>query len=267
MRRVLVGVLFLGLMLACRRPEVEAFGRNPLPIAVTLQVQDDSSEARELSKDYAAALRARLATLVMVVPEGAASPDVSAELQVRISDLRRVHSEPSPTPAAVGVVTGVAVGVLSAMAGNRDAVFDGLFWGLWAGDSAAQSQEWDGFHPGYDSLNLSARVTLSQPGHREPIDSFSVNGDDVAEQMDLWPADLRDDARVREEEAKAFARVVARRFQERFHWLPLTEPRYWKPPQVLPQSLPEALPQPLPQALPPVPGTEPIPDSTLTPEQ
>jgi hypothetical protein len=210
-------------MSACRRPEVEAFGQHPPPISVSFQIPPDYPRSEAVSSEYAAALRAKLATCVMVMPAGETIPGSSAELQVTVTQIRP-HFDPSP--AAIGTATGIAVGALSALAGNRDAVFDGLFWGLFAGSSAADSRDWERSRLGYLPMRVSAVVKLQRPGAKEPLLEFSVRSREVIEQMGFL--DSHDEARIREEEAKAFARVVVSRLQEQFHWLPLGEPSYYK---------------------------------------
>lgn len=227
MRRLFYALIPLLLMMACRRPEVEAFGKHPAPIAVSFRTPSDYPRSEAISSEYADALRAKLATCVMVVPAGQAGPEAAAELEVTVT---QIHPYSEPSPAAIGFATGVAVGTLSAMAGNRDAFFDGLFWGLFAGSSAADSRDWDGSRLGYLPVRVSAVVKLQQAGTKEPLMEFSVRGREVIEQMgSLSPDELNDQARIREEEAKAFARVVVSRLQEQFHWLPLPEPSYYKP--------------------------------------
>lgn len=245
MRRWLLAVLPLLCLVACRRPEVEAFERKPLPIAVSFKVSSDYPRAEDLAKEYAEALRARLATRVTVIPAGVSAPEHSAELQVEITQIR-THRDPSP--AAVGVGTGLAVGALSALAGNRDAVFDGFFWGLWAGSNAAQNREYDRRRLGFDPLRVSAVVRLLQRGIPDPLDEFSVGGHEVIDQMDSLTFRERDDeARIREEEAKAFARVVVSRIQETFHWLPLPDPSFYRAPEVAPAPSEKVAPPPSPE--------------------
>jgi hypothetical protein len=228
MKSLLFAILPMMLLVACRRPEVDAFARNPPPIAVSFQVPSEVSRNAAVRGEYAAALRAKLATCVMVVPEGEPAPEPSAELQVVITRIRP-HAEPSP--AVIGTATGVTVGTLGAMSGDRGAFFEGLFWGLWAGTAAAESRDWDNARLGYAPVRVSATVRLERLGVREPLMEFTVRSRDVIEQMGpLGPADRNDGARVREEEAKAFARVVVSRLQERFHWLPLPEPSYYTKP-------------------------------------
>lgn len=212
-------------ILACRHPEAEAFRQNPAPVFVSFIMPTGIPTAREIQQDYAAALRARLATRVTVVPEGVAPPQGAVELEVlvRRMDIGRT-SEPSA--AAVGVATGVTVGLLSAAGGSRrgDFFLDGLFWGLWAGAHATEAVRHDHRHLGYYPSRVQAQVTLKLGGspdiRRDPVlYDFDVSGHEVVDAMDpLSRVDGEDPARVREEEARAFARVVTSKLQEHFGW-------------------------------------------------
>ncbi len=229
-RALLLTLAPLLLLVACRRPEVDAFAKRPLPIVVGFEVFPGVRNREAVKGEYAAALRARLATCAMVVPEGEAAPSQVAALKV---DITQIHPHSDPSPAAIGTATGIAVGTLSAMAGNRDAFFDGLFWGLWTGSMAADAQHYDQSRLGYWPVRVSAVVKLEQPGCRYPLLEFTVGGREVIERMaPLGPGDRYDEARIREEEAKAFADLVVTRIQERFHWMRLPEPSYYKAPAV-----------------------------------
>jgi len=225
MKRILVALPAL-FLLACQRPEVEAFKRSPTPILVSFTIPAGVPTGDEVKKEYAAALRAKLATRTTVVPEGMKAPENAAELRVIITEMRGSGSDPSP--AAVGVMTGVAVGALSAIAGNRDAVFDGFFWGLWAGGHAAAAQRHDTARLGYRPQQMGAQVALYRAGDPEPLESFAVDPYEVIDAMDpLGRAERDDQFRVREEEARAFARVVVFKIQERFNWMPLPKPSWY----------------------------------------
>lgn len=224
----------LALTLACQRPEVEAFRQNPAPVSVTFLLP--SGVPTEIRQDYAAALRARLATRITVVPEDVAPPPGAAELEVLVTRMEGGRGSSDPSPAAVGVATGAAVGFLSAAAGNRgNAVLDGIFWGLWAGTHAAASMRYERRSLGYNPSHVQAQVVLKQGGSpvagRNPvIYEFEVNGYDVVNAMDALSRSESDDpARVREEEARAFARVVTWKLQEKFGWMTLSRPSFYRP--------------------------------------
>jgi hypothetical protein len=242
------------LTLACQHPELEAFRQKPAPLVVSFLMPTGIPTAREIQQDYAAALRARLATRVTVVPEGVAPPPGAVELEVlvRRMDIGRGASEPSA--AAVGVATGVTVGLLSAAAGNRrggDFFFDGLFWGLWAGAHAADAIRHEHRHLGYYPSRVQAQVTLKLGGspdlRRNPVlYEFDVNGHEVIDAMDpLRRSDGEDPVRVREEEARAFARVVTWKLQEKFGWETHPMPSFYRAepaPEPRPETQPSAKP-------------------------
>lgn len=229
--------LFLAPLLfafGCRRPDVEGFLRQPPPVTVAVTMPPDVPEREAYRKEFAAALRARLATRLVVVPEGVTPPAGAAQLLVDIRDL--APSPGSPRPAVVGATTGVAVGLLSAAAGNREgAFFDGLFWGLWAGSNAAAERDRTDERLGYRPSRVSAQVRLVQPGNPEPLWVTSVDPYEVVEAMDPLPPGTRDDMdRIREEEAKGFARVVVRRLSEDFHMMAVSEQRFYQAPAANP---------------------------------
>ncbi|MDP2876532.1 MAG: hypothetical protein Q8O00_10140, partial [Holophaga sp.] len=87
MKRLLL-VFPLMVLVACQRPEVDAFRRNPQPIRLTFSVPASVPEGEDVAKEYAAALRGRLASRTMVVPEGVKAPENAAELRVTITGWR-----------------------------------------------------------------------------------------------------------------------------------------------------------------------------------
>lgn len=218
------------LVFGCTRPEVEAFRQRPTPVTVTVNLPANLQDKDSFQKEYASALRARLATRMVVVPEGVKPPVGAAMLQVDIQDLTPAASQPSP--AAVGVATGVTVGALSAMSGNRGwGVVDGLFWGLWAGSHAAAHQERIQDRLGYRPLVVRAQVRLTQGGNPEPLWVESIEPVEVVDAMDPLPRGHRDDdGRIREEEARGFARVVVQKLSAHFQWTRFTEQRFYEDP-------------------------------------
>lgn len=218
------------LVLGCTRPEVEAFRQRPTPVTVSVELPAGLADREPFQKEYASALRARLATRAVVVPEGVKPPVGAAQLQVVIRDLSPAPSQPSA--AAVGVATGVTVGALSAASGNRGwGIVDGLFWGLWAGSHAAMHRERVQDRLGYLPTVVRAQVSLVQPGNPEPLWVESIEPVEVVEAMDPLPRGHRDDdGRIREEEAKGFARVVVQKLSAYFQWTRFTEQRFYEDP-------------------------------------
>ena len=270
MRRV--PILFIApmlLVLGCVRPEVEAFRQRPTPVQVTVTLPSRLADREAYQKEYASALRARLSTRLVVVAEGVKPPVGAAELLV---DIREISPGPgSPSPAAVGLATGVAVGALSAASGNRGwGVMDGLFWGLWVGGSVAAHQERVQHRLGYQPQAVRAEVRLLQPGNPEPLWVESIEPREVVEAMDPLPRGYRDDdGRIREEEAKGFARVVVQKLSSYFQLTRFTEQRFYGDPvstrgETLVPS-PVEPPTPPPTDPPPPPPTEPPPPPTNPP--
>ena len=272
MRRSLSWSLVPALLLvACTRPEVEAFRLRPAPIAVRVALAERLEDRDGLASEYAAVLRSRLAYRAEVVSEGVKPPPGAAELLV---ELREVSPRSgSANPATVGLAVGATVGVLSAASGNRGmGVVDGLFWGLFAGSHAAMHRDRVMGRLGYLPQAISAQVRLVQPGHSEPLWVDAIDPMEVVEAMDPLPRSLRDDdGRIREEEAKAFARVVVQKASAFFRWTRGTEQRFYgsadspreagsrqregvpptPPPQMTPPPPPAVLPPP------PVPPSDP----------
>lgn len=237
----------LMLALGCTRPEVEAFRQHPGPVSVSVSMPSGLADREAFQKEYASALRARLATRVVVVPEGVKPPVGAAELQVEIRDVSPAPGEPSP--ATVGVAVGATVGALSAASGNRGwGVIDGLFWGLWAGSNAAMAQERTRDRLGYRPQVVRAQVRLMQPGNPEPLWVESIEPVEVVEAMDPLPPGYRDDdGRIREEEAKGFARVVVQKLSSEFHWMRLAEQRFYQEPAAKRDEAPPARSDPEPK--------------------
>ena len=183
MRRTpLLLVAPLLLVLGCTRPEVEAFRLRPAPVRVTVTLPANLPDREGFQREYAAALRARLATRVVVVPEGVKPPVGTAELQVVIRDISPAPGQASP--AAIGVATGVTVGALSVASGNRGwGIMDGLFWGLWVGSHAAVHQERVQDRLGYRPQVVRAQVSLVQPGNPEPLWVESIEPREVVERL------------------------------------------------------------------------------------
>lgn len=234
MKKPLVLVLAsLLLAIGCQRPEVDAFRTRPVPIVVRLDIPASISGSEAIKLEYEAALRSRLATRATVVVDGAVPPAAAAELLVAVTDIRPGQGEPSA--AAVGVATGLAVGTLGAIVGNRNAAFDGLYWGLWAGSHAAAAKQMERHALGYRPNRINAVGYLTQkdagsPGRRITLAEFDVSGQEVIESMaPLSPADRDDASRVREEEARALARVVVRKLEDRFGWTAKAQPDFYGP--------------------------------------
>lgn len=239
------------LLTACQRPDVEAFRQHPHPVVVACTVRPEAPGSKDFAATLEAALRVRLATRVMVVPEGVTPPSDAVRLEV---DLER-HGIVSHSghAGAVGVGVGATVGVLSAAAGDRDWFFDGLFWGLFAGNSAAADEDrygWLGYYPD----DLSSEAHLMQAGNPEPLAVESISTSDILQALEpLRGNEGSDETRVEEAEAQAYARVLVNRLGERFQWN-RSAPSYYGAPAAAPEA-----PAPPPQSVEP-PAEDPAPD-------
>lgn len=247
------------LAFGCARPDVETFRLRPTPVTVTVSLPSRLEDKESFQKEYASALRARLATRMVVVPEGVNPPVGAAELRVDIQDVTPAANQPSA--AAIGVATGVTVGALSAASGNRGwGVVDGLFWGLWAGTHAAAHRERIQDRLGYRPLVVHAQVRLVQPGNPEPLWVDSIEPVEVVDAMDPLPRGHRDDdGRIREEEAKGFARVVVQKLSAHFRWTRFTEQRFYEDPAARREEAPKP-PEPAPVPTSEAPAAEPKKD-------
>lgn len=241
------------LLVACQRPDVEAFRQNPKPVVVVCTVKPEGPGSKDFAATFEAALRVRLASRVMVVPEGVTPPPDAVRLEVSLE--RHGILTHSGHAGAVGVGVGATVGVLSAAAGDRDWFFDGLFWGLFAGSNAAAEEDrfaWLGYYP--DDISSEAR--LMQPGNPEPLAVESISTSDIFQAMEPLPGrEGSDETRVEEAEAQAYARVLVKQLGERFQWR-RNAPSYYGAPAVTPEA-----PAPPPQSVAPAPD-EPAPEPT-----
>ena len=239
----------LVVLVACQRPEVDAYRQHPRPVVVACAVTPDAPGSKDFAATLEAALRVRLATRVTVVPEGAAPPPDAVRLEVKLE--RRGLMRGSSSSAAVGVGVGASVGAFSAMAGNRDWFFDGLFWGLFAGSNVAAEEDryaWLGYYP--DRIRSEAR--LLEANDDEPLAAESIDTGDLLPMLrPLGPGEGSDEVRVEEAEAEAYARVLVGRLSERFQWQP-GPARYYGAPAPAPEPQTPAA-QPLDQPDPPAP--------------
>lgn len=246
------------LLTACQRPEVEAFRQNPRPVVVACTVLPEKPGARDFAATLEAALRVQLATRVVVVPEGVTPPPGAVRLEVQVTR-KGLVTHGGASSAAVGWSVGAGVGAVSAMAGDRDWFFDGLFWGLFASDAARGDQDrfaWLGYYPD----DLEAQVRLMEAGDPEPLAVDDLGTADLLPALQpLRGNEGSDETRVEEAEAQAFARVLVARLSERFRWT-RGPARYYGAPQAQPE-VPQPAPQPLDHPEPPVPQAAPEPPS------
>jgi hypothetical protein len=101
---------------------------------------------------------------------------------------------------------------------------------------------------GYRPQVVRAQVRLVQPGNPEPLWTEAIEPQEVVEAMDPLPPGARDDdGRIREEEARGFARVVVQKLSADFQWTRFTEQRFYVDPAVKRDEAPPAKLDPEPK--------------------
>jgi hypothetical protein len=247
-------ILPIALLVACQRPDLDAYRRTPAPVVVSLDLPPDVPDREDHARDYAAALRAKVATRLEVVPDGVAAPANADRLQVTITGYS--NPEHRASAGAVGVATGVGVGILSAASGSRTAVWDGFWWGMFAGSVAADAREREsrlGFRP----MRVEARVLMTRADGKTVLADFDVDPREVMRAMEPLRRSEEDDAaRISEVEAKALARVIVRELDEILE-LRVQDPRWYRDP-----AAKEERPAPKPEE----PKTE-MPKADAAPEK
>ncbi|HJV90968.1 MAG TPA: hypothetical protein VJ623_11735 [Holophagaceae bacterium] len=245
MRAALILVLpalFLGV--ACKRAEVEAFRQAPKPVVVRFDVPTEVPDREAVAKEYAAVLRQRLASRLVVVPEGVEPPAGAAQLSVVISSMR---ASERATPGEVGLATGVTVGVISGAMGSRHPVWNGFWWGMFAGHHAAHEQRYED-RLGYRPMRMEARLLLTQPGLQDPVVDMDLEPREIMDAMDPIRRSEEDDPEaIREAEARGLARVVIRALDEELDLKPREARWYGDRPKVDEEPRPEAKPEPKPE--------------------
>ncbi len=229
------------LVTACQRPEVVAYTQHPRPVVVACTVRPEAQGSKDFAATLEAALRVRLASRVMVVPEGVAPPPDAVRLEVNLE--RKGIVKHRTNAGVVGVGVGASVGVFGALAGDRDWFFDGVFWGLFAGNSVAANQDrydWLGYYP--DDLDSEAK--LMAPGNPEPLAVEAIDTSDLIQALEPLRGDQgSDEVRVQEAEAQAYARVLVSRLGETFKWR-RGAPSYYGVPAMAPEATPQVAPAP-----------------------
>jgi hypothetical protein len=219
----------LAALLACKSPEFKELQQSPPIVAVAVSIKDDTADAQRIEKSFAAALRARMATLVTVVPEGVEPPPDALSLVIEIDQIKRGQV----SPGAVGAATGVAVTLFGTAVGDRSTagnVIDGLFYGLWVGSEAAASQRHQVGLLGYVPPRLKGLMTMGHPEAPKPIFVENIKSKAVIREMTPLGAGEYDDyASINEKVARALAKAVANKLQSEFNWHGKAEPSWYSP--------------------------------------
>ena len=224
-----LATLALLLSLACKSPEFKEFKQSPPMIDVTVSILDGVGDVSHIEKEVAAALRARLATLVMVVPDGTEAPPDAVNLLVEIDQIKRGKV----SPVAAGATAGVAVTMLGAAVGGRHNatnIIDGLFYGLWVGSEVAANQRHQASMLGYVPPRVKGMITLTRPEYHWPIMKESIKPRSVINEMTpLDDGDQGDIVIINEKIARAIARTVTNKLQAKFDWQGNAAPTWYRP--------------------------------------
>jgi len=162
---------------ACKGPEYATSQHFTAPVEVVVSINAGaianaaSNDIRYMEKEFGAAVRARLANFVTVVPDGVAPPPGSARLVVEIEGI--TQGQISATTA--GAATGMAIGLLGAAAGDRDAVLNGLFWGLYTGAVVSDAQRSRARMLGYRPPRINSYLSLAYPNNSKRADVCKQN--------------------------------------------------------------------------------------------
>jgi hypothetical protein len=217
---------------ACKAPEDKQFREAPPPVEVSVSFKADTAAGLDTERELAAALRARLAGFVTVVPEGTVAPPGAVRLEIEINRVRRGRI----SPVFIGAAVGVTVGILSAFSGNRDgiATLDGLYHGLWAASEAEAGQARNEQKLGYVPPRLGGLVSLGHPGNSRPLFMSRIPTWAIIDQMaPLRQGERHDPAAINEALARAFATAIVNMLQERFEWKAAGTPSWYEAPESL----------------------------------
>ena len=219
-------------LFACRPPEYKSLRQSPpiVDVAVKIKIVAD---AGALEREFAVALRAHLARLVTVVPEGTTAPLDAMLLSIEIDRINRTNV----SPVAVGVAAGAAAGAMSAASsgvrggGGLISVFEGLFWGLAVASDVEASQRHKSIMLGYVPPKIKGLITLGnhsspKPAYVETISSKSV----INEMRPLRESERYDISYLNDELARAFASAVASKLQRKFGWPANSTLSWYEPP-------------------------------------
>ena len=224
--------------LACRPPEFNALSQSPpvVDVAVAITAKDD--DAQDLEKEFAAALRAKLASYATVVPEGVKPPDGAFRLMVEIDKMSRKKIN----AAAVGAGAAVAMGAAHAVSrssgrygrsGGSDflAILDAILFGLDIASDIEARQQYRAAYLGYFPPRISGQITLERIGgeYKKPI---FIEGIKSARVIDaLSPINgVGDQGAIDAAVAKAIAKVVVGKLKDAFDWRASAVPSWYESP-------------------------------------
>jgi hypothetical protein len=218
-----LAILTLLVLFGCKTAEYNSFQQAPPPVEVSVSIKANVLGAEDMERELAAALRARLASLVTVVPDGVEPPPDAVRLDIEINRVRRG----GVSPAAVGAATGVAAALLSRDSGGG--LINGLFWGLWASQEAKNSQHHEALRLGYVPPRLNGLISLNHHGSPKPFFMDSIPTRAIIDQLPPLGYEERYNlASVNEALARAFAVAIVDKLQNKFDWSGMKTPSWYE---------------------------------------
>ncbi|MCL1892832.1 MAG: hypothetical protein FWG02_01175 [Holophagaceae bacterium] len=207
--------------LACRNPEYKAHQRSTPTLTVNVSIKTVAG-ASGLERELAAALRARLATLVTVVPEDVEPPNDALVLNVEIDGI----SQAQVSPLAVGAVAGTAVGVMAASSsrsnvgsGGLFSLLEGLVWGLNIASEVHAGQQRKAMMLGYVPPKIKGLITMGGAGQPRSVYIERISSKAIINEMQpLRESERYDQSYLNDELARAFASAVSIKLQRKFGW-------------------------------------------------
>jgi hypothetical protein len=231
-----LAVLAVVVSLACRPPEFRAILQSPQVVEVVVTVAAKTNDALDLEREFASALRARLASYATVVPEGVTPPKGALRLTVEIDKMswKRVNA------AAVGAGAAIAMGATRAASrgyrywggGGNDflAAMDMILFGLDVAFNIEGNQQYRAAYLGFFPPRISGLITLSHidGDYKKPL---LIEGLKSARIIDaLSPiSDIRDQGAVDAEVARAIAKVVVGKLIAALDWRASEIPTWYEP--------------------------------------
>jgi len=209
----------LMVLFACSTPEYRVFQQSPPPLEVTVNIKDNLDDVQYLEKEFEVALKSRLANFVTVVPHGAIPPSDAMRLCIEIDKITNKNT----SPAAIGAVTGAAVGTLVAVSNSRNqnallTMLYGLAYGLQIGADVEAGQRQKDHMRGYIAPKITGLISLSLPNSSKPLYIETIPTRAIIDEMAPLRNDNINSVSINDELVRAFTRAIANKLQNKFNW-------------------------------------------------
>jgi len=231
-----LAVVAVAASLACRPPEFEKFAEAPPVVEVAVTIAARVKDAPDLEREFAAALRARLALYATVVPEGVTPPRDAVRLKVEIDKMSRKKTD----AVAIGAGAAIAAGTIHTISrgssrrggGGSDfmAILDAILFGLDLASDIEARQQSRAAYLGFYPPKIAGLITLERPGDKRPIFIEGLKSSPIIEAMSPI-RDIGDTAAVDAEVARALAKVVMGKLRATFDWRAFDTPSWYEPPK------------------------------------